>query len=109
MNQKEIWKIELKIWLIKFVLVSLVLFAALAIALPKLTVQPATDDPNSAIIADSVFCESGTVFARNLDVKDHIYYDEDFEFNILDAEVKDGQLILYRAHGDPVIFSVKGE
>lgn len=106
MNQKEIWKIELKIWLIKFVLVSLVLFAVLAIAFPKLTTQPATDDPNSAIIADSIFCESGTVFARNLDVKGHIYYDEDFEFNILDAEVKDGQLILYRAHGDPVILNL---
>lgn len=106
MNQKEIWKIELKIWLIKFVLVSLVLFAVLAIALPKVTAQPATDDPNSAIIADSIFCESGTVFARNLDVKGHIYYDEDFEFNILDAEVKDGQLILYRAHGDPVILNM---
>lgn len=106
MGSKEIYKIELRIWLIKFVLVSLVLFVALMIALPKLTAQPATDDPNSAIIADSVFCESGTVFARNLDVKGHIYYDEDFEFNILDAEVKDGQLILYRAHGDPVILNL---
>ena len=99
-------KTKFKYWLIKFVLVSLVLFTALIITLTKLTAQPATDDPNSAIIADSIFCESGTVFAKNLDVKGHIYYDEDFEFNILDAEVKDGQLILYRAHGDPVILNL---
>lgn len=68
-----------------------------------------TDEPIHTLFADCVSCETGTVFTKNIDVKEHIYYGEEYEFNILDAEVKDGTLILYRAHGEPVIFSLKSD
>lgn len=109
MNNNDVYKKELTSWIIKFCLIFVAICVVLFSCLHVLIISSKNENesPIKAVYADCVSCETGTVFAKNIDVKEHIYYGEEYEFNILDAEVKNGQLILYRAHGEPVIFSLE--
>lgn len=117
MNSKQIFREKMKWWLVKFILICAALFIALSMCFAKVHHTECEPSYSNEYYFEDGILEAEYVTARDAITANSIFAvnaafdnicvgDDDQSLNILDIELKDNKLTIYKVHGDPIIINL---